>query len=76
MSKDYGWSEPSPEWQARAAELAALLTKREPENGCVEGPGHVIGALMGLFGYNAKHYNRKTRIYLTPVKWTLLGLRS
>jgi hypothetical protein len=71
-----GWSEPSPQWKARAAELTAGLTKLEPASGCVEGPGHVIGALMGLFGYNPKNYNRKTRIYLSPVKWQLLNLSA
>jgi hypothetical protein len=70
------WSEPSPAWKARAAELTAQLTKLEPASGCVEGPGHVIGSLMALFGYKAKNYSGKTRIYLTHAKWVLLGLAS
>jgi hypothetical protein len=72
-AKDY-WGETTPEWRARAAELTACLTKLEPGSGCVEGPRHVIGALMALFGYDPKHYNRKERIYLTRAKWELLGL--
>ena len=71
----YGWSEPSPEWKARAAELTAQLTKLEPESGCIEGPRHVVGSIMGLFGYKAKSY-QKDRIYLTRAKWELLGLKA